>query len=206
MKEAYNLKEERIKERLEEFRQIGENADDERLFQELSFCVLTANTSAKMCINAIEEIEDDLLEGNHEDLAEGLSGVYRYPNKRSEYIIHNREKLKEEHDFKIRELLNSFDNSEELRDWLADNIKGLGYKESSHFLRNIGYQDLAILDKHILRSLEELGVIEEAERPKNKEEYERIEEELKEFSEEVGIGIDELDLLLWSLKNGEILK
>ena len=51
-------------------------------------------------------------------------------------------------------------------------------KESSHFLRNIGYRGYAILDKHILRGLHELGVIDEPARPSSPARYREIETRL----------------------------
>ena len=62
------------------------------------------------------------------------------------------------------------------------------------------------MDKHILNSLCELGVITEAKRPANRQKYLEIEEKMKDFCETIKIGVDEMDLLLWSLKTGEILK
>ena len=50
---------------------------------------------------------------------------------------------------------------EERRAWLVDNIKGLGYKEASHFLRNIGFDDYAIIDSHILDLLERYNLIKQ---------------------------------------------
>ena len=43
-------------------------------------------------------------------------------------------------------------------------------------------------------------------RPSSKEEYLRMEQEMKRFAKQIRIGLDELDLLLWSNKTGEILK
>jgi N-glycosylase/DNA lyase len=44
---------------------------------------------------------------------------------------------------------------------LSDLIPGLGYKESSHFLRNIGYSDhLAIIDVHIISFLKQMSLID----------------------------------------------
>ena len=50
-----------------------------------------------------------------------------------------------------------------LRNFIAENVKGYGLKEASHFLRNIGKSDnqIAILDRHILRNLKALDIIEE---------------------------------------------
>jgi len=52
-------------------------------------------------------------------------------------------------------------NPEATREFLVKEVKGVGYKESSHYLRNIGYRNLAILDRHILNNLKNLNVIKE---------------------------------------------
>ena len=89
---------------------------------------------------------------------------------------------------------------------MVENFKGIGYKEASHFLRNIGFKGYGILDKHIINCLFELGVIKEAIPPKNKRDYLEIEEKMKKFSEKIRIDFDELDLVLWSFKTGKVLK
>ena len=73
------------------------------------------------------------------------------------------------------------------RDWLVKEkrIKGLGYKEASHYLRNIGYRGYAILDKHILRSLAELGIIADPQPPNTRAKYLLIEEKLKSLPPDV---------------------
>jgi N-glycosylase/DNA lyase len=109
---------------------------------------------------------------------------------------------------KLRTLIGSFDNRHARRDFFAKTreIKGLGYKEASHFLRNIGFPGYAILDKHILNSLLEMGVISKRMRPSTAAGYLAIEKRLEQFAGELGIDMDHLDLLLWSRKTGEILK
>jgi len=82
----------------------------------------------------------------------------------------------------------------------------LGYKEASHFLRNIGFCGYGILDKHILRSLHEFKVIDSPKPPTTRDKYLEIECKLKDFAKKLNIDSDELDLLLWSEKTGEILK
>jgi len=108
----------------------------------------------------------------------------------------------------LREKLWSFESPDERRDFFAANrdVRGLGYKEASHFLRNIGYRGYAILDKHLLARLTELEVIGSPKPPATKNGYIAIEEKVKHFSEAIGIDFDELDLLLWYTKTGEILK
>ena len=85
-------------------------------------------------------------------------------------------------------------------------IKGIGFKEASHFLRNIGYKGYTILDKHIINSLIELGVINKKNLPSNREKYLEIEKKFKKYAEKNNFDIDELDLLIWSEKTGKILK
>ena len=206
LKEAHQLKTGRIRERLSEFDEVWESADDEKLFEELCFCILTANTSAKMGIKSIATVKTKLKVGTQEDLAEGLTGVYRFPNKRSEYIVKTRKFLEDKFQFKLRQLLCSFEDPIELRDFLVENVTGFGYKEASHYLRNVGFKGLCILDKHILNSLAEVGLLENGTPPKNRTQYLEIEEKMKNFAESIDIDIDEMDLLLWSLKTGEILK
>ena len=143
-----------------------------------------------MASRVVEGSKDILIDSTYEELNKKLKELScRFYNRRTEYI------------FYARTIPIKFD-----REYLVKNIKGLGYKESSHFLRNIGYSDYAILDKHILRSLEEFGVIKEIPKSLNKKKYLEIEEKMKLWSKEIKIPMDELDLVLCSRKTGEVLK
>ena len=104
--------------------------------------------------------------------------------------------------------IESLEDKIELRGFFATSkgVKGIGYKEASHFLRNIGFKGYAILDKHVLRSLHEYGVIDNPKPPTSGKKYLEIEAKMKEFAKEIDIDFDDLDLLLWSNKTGEILK
>lgn len=205
--EDYQKKNSEIKERLKEFRKTFKQPD-EVVFQELTFCILTANASAQMGINSVNAIKDVLLEGSVDEIKKGLKGRHRFWRVRAQYIFHTREYLKENFNFRIKEKIYSFKDRNLLRDFFASNkdIKGLGYKEASHFLRNIGFKGYAIIDKHILNCLYEFRQINKPERPKNKKQYIEIENIIRSFSESVGIDMDEMDLLLWSRKTGKILK
>ena len=198
-----------IQARLAEFAAINKSAVDATLFEELIFCIFTAGCSARMGLNSIERVRKLLLNGSPENLENALVGAHRYPRARAGYLIHTRNYLQLECEMKLREKLNSFGaDMEARRDFFAANkgIKGIGYKEASHFLRNIGYRGYAILDKHILRTLHEFGRIESTAPPSNKKNYLVTEEIMRNFAEELTIDFDELDLLLWSNKTGEILK
>jgi N-glycosylase/DNA lyase len=203
-----------IEKKLEEFEEVGESSDY-RLFIELVFVILTSQTEAEKAWEAAKELDDRnlLLEGNKQQIAKILerNGV-QYEENKASYIVENRELLSQPtlhnptNELKLKEKLDC-PNLDKTRGWLVDNVKGLGWKGASHFLRNIGHGDgLAIISSHIINQMNELDVIESAVAPSNKEEYLDMEEKLKEFSDDVGIDIRALDLVLWSMKTGEVFK
>jgi N-glycosylase/DNA lyase len=209
LQKSYREKRAAIRARLAEFEAIRREGDDERLFEELVYCIFTAGASARMGLNAIEKVRPVLLKAGHPRLNRLLLGAHRYPRARSGYVVHTRNFLKRDCGLRLRERLESFGaDADARRDFFASNpgVKGIGYKEASHYLRNIGYCGYAILDKHILRTLNELGVIETPAPPTTKKKYLAVEDRMRKFAEGIRINFDELDLLLWSNKTGEILK
>jgi N-glycosylase/DNA lyase len=161
-----------------------------------------------MGLNSVDAVRHLLADGSQPELASALSGVHRYPNARSRYVVDSRNFLRAHCDLKIRSRLDSFDCDLERRDWLVKEkgIKGLGYKEASHFLRNIGFKGYAILDKHVLNCLAELKIIDDPKPPNTRSKYLTVEEKLSKFSKAVQIDFEEMDLVLWSMKTGTILK
>jgi N-glycosylase/DNA lyase len=150
------------------------------------------------------------MDGEREEMTLALrrSGAHRFPVERSGYIVITRSYLREHCDMALRQKLKSFSDPIDRRDWLAQErrVKGLGYKESSHFLRNIGLGGYAILDKHVMSCLTDLKVVDTPKPPANRTRYLETEERLKFFARDIGIDFDELDLVLWSMKTGEVLK
>jgi N-glycosylase/DNA lyase len=208
LRSCYKERRDLIKVRLDEFRDVFERADDIRVFEELVFCIFTAGASARMGLRSVEAVRDILMEGSREGLSGRLRHVHRFPNSRADYIVHTREYLRKEFGFRLKDLVLSFKDPLERRDFFAScrDIKGVGYKEASHFLRNIGFRGYAILDRHILGSLHEFGVIDDPRPPTTRDRYLDIEVKFKRFAKKLGIDFDEFDLLLWSEKTGEILK
>lgn len=208
LRKDYRKKRPAIVQRLSEFKAVYAKGD-QAIFEELCYCILTAGSSAKMGMRTVEALKDILHSGTEAELQQRARAHHvRFWRVRPSYIVRTREYLKDACDMKLRRLLESFDNREARRDFFAKNksVKGLGYKESSHFLRNIGFPGYAILDKHILNSLREMGVISKRMRPTTQAGYLEIEKRLMQFARELGIDMDHLDLLLWSRKTGEILK
>jgi N-glycosylase/DNA lyase len=192
----YNKKKENIKSKLSEFKNLKES----EYFKELLFCTLTPQSNAKRCWQAVQEIIK-LNNPSKDEISNILKSRVRFHNNKAKYIIEN----KINWDI-IKDKLNNPDRVK-LRNFLADSIKGFGLKEASHFLRNIGKSDnqLAILDRHILRNLKELNIID-TDKIKNNKHYMELEQKFLNFSKQTGIPADELDLLFWSNETGEIFK
>ncbi len=202
---AYLEKRDSIGARLREFKDVFKNGDDRRVFEELAFCILTSAVGPKVGLLSLGSIRDVLMEGGEDELYRRLLGVHKYPEKAG-FIVETREYLKREFDFKLKDLILSFKDPMERRDFFAlnRNIRGIGYLQASHFLRNIGFSGYAILDKNVILSLYNLGVIENPRPPTTRNRYLEVEERLKGLAEDLGIGFDELDLLLWSERTGHI--
>ena len=187
-----------INSRIKEFSQI-KNSTIDKIFNELCFCIMTANCGAEKCIEIHEKINDGFNNLSQEHLTEKFKELgYRFPNIRSKYIT-------EAIDFKedLNDIIRSQDK--DIRDWLVKNIKGLGYKEASHFLRNIGYKNYAIVDFHIVDLLVKYNLIE---KPKTmtKRNYLEIEGVLQNLGANLALNLAELDLYLWYMETGKVLK
>lgn len=204
---SYQEKQVAIRSRLDEFAALREVATDAQLFEELVYCLFTAGASARMGLKSVDRVRKLMINGTVEQISQALIGAHRFPNARARYVIEARNTLQQDCRLKLRQKLNSFgEDRAARRDFFTVNIKGIGYKEASHYLRNIGYRGYAILDKHILKTLFEFGVIDSARPPATKKKYIATEEIMRNFADRIRIDFDELDLLLWSNKTGEILK
>lgn len=191
----------KIDNRLKYFLKL-KKASNKELFKELSFCVLTANYNAKKAIAIQKEIDDSFITLSLKDLSKKLKLLgYRYPNLRAEYIVYNRRYLND-----LKKIFKTFREKNSLRDWFAENIKGISYKESSHFLRNVGYFDYAIIDFHIVDILIKGGYLKEKPKSLNRQKYLEIEETLEKISKKVGLSQGELDFYLWYLETETVLK
>ena len=192
----YESKKAEIQNKLKEFKHLQEEAH----FSEMLFCLLTPQSNAKRCWEAVIELRKKNTQ-KEEKIRKILKTKTRFHNNKSRYIVKAFKQWKT--------IVLQLDNPKriELRNWLADNVSGFGLKEASHFLRNIGKSEnqIAILDRHILRNLKELKIIKD-EKIKNKKHYLDIEEKFLAFSSKMQIPIDELDLLFWGRENGEIFK
>jgi N-glycosylase/DNA lyase len=175
---------------------------------ELAFCILTPQSKAKVCWNSIERLREKnlLFKGSIEEIREGIRDV-RFNNKKADYLIKARNFFSKNGRICIKSVLLQFKDIRECREWLIGNITGFGYKEASHFLRNIGFgEKIAILDRHIMRNLKEFNIIKDVPKSLSRSQYLDIEKKMSDFSRKINIPLSHLDLLLWCKETGEIFK
>ena len=180
--------------RMKEFSDLGKKQDNE-IFKELCFCLLTANFNARGGIKIQKEIGDGFISMSQDELAKKLVELgHRFPNARAKFIVEARQNFKK---------INL--KHENIREALVKNIKGLGMKEASHFLRNVGFNNYAIIDFHIIDFLVKNGLIE---KPKalTEKKYLEIESVLEKIAKETSLSLGELDMYLWYLETGKVLK
>ena len=200
LKEIYVLFYEQIEKRLLDFQKVK----DENIFYEFCFCILTPQSSAE---NAWI-VQDILKEKNF--LYKKFNPVKILSNKKNYIRFHN---------VKTKRLLNSIeyyptlinllDNEKDaftIRKKIVCDFSGIGMKEASHFLRNIGFKNLAILDRHIIENLYNCGVIDTCITPKNERKYLEIEKNMRQFAKQINIDMDFLDLLFFAKSTGKVLK
>ena len=181
---------------------------EKEIFAEMAFCILTPQSKAKNAWQAITTlVENNLLyEGSAEEIVEYLN-IVRFKNNKSRYLVEFRDLMTEDGKLQPKKILESKGNTFEKRKWILKNVKGMGLKEANHVLRNLGFgEEIAILDRHILRNLQRLNVIEEIPKTLTEKKYYEIEEAMKKYSEYSGIKMDELDLVLWYKEAGEVFK
>ncbi len=201
-------REEAIRHRLEDFRAVP--ADE--YFYELAYCLLTPQSSARNAEDAVTRLK----EAGYPEQDADLTAILRRPDRYIRFHNTKARRLREAR-AKFPELAERLAGTArqkefqttygpEIRLWLVGNIRGLGWKEASHFLRNIGYRDLAILDRHILKNLRRHGVIRAVPVSLTPRRYLRIEQAFKQFAQDLDTTMDELDLLFWSRETGVLLK
>jgi N-glycosylase/DNA lyase len=190
-----------ILDRLAQFRAIP----PEKYFYELVYCFMTPQSSAVNSFKAQQMLSIHNFQYNEidpEPLLHQKEYYIRFHKTKARLLL----EMKAHYGEILGVVTNSMPSFEK-REWLVAHVKGIGYKEATHFLRNVGRNDgLAILDRHILKNLKKHGVIRSLPASLTRKKYLSIELRFQKFAEDVGVPIDELDLVFWSGEAGQILK
>lgn len=184
------------------------NKSEKEIFAEIAFCILTPQSKAKNAWSAITTlVENNLLyTGNAAEIVDYLN-IVRFKNNKSKYLIELRNLMTRDEKLQPKKILSEINDTFEKRKWILKNIKGMGLKEASHVLRNLGFgENIAILDRHILRNLNELNVIDSIPKTITEKKYYEIEEKMRNYSKFCKINMNELDLVLWYKEAGEVFK
>lgn len=198
----------KIEKRLSEFEEIYKNGDDEKFFEELVFCILTPQTKALNCHRALKILKESnlLLKGNKDEISKKINFI-RFKNHKADYIVNARKIFFKDGKGNLKKFLSSIEDEKELREELVKNVKGIGLKEASHFLRNIGIsKNLVIVDRHILRCAFKYKIIKKIPKTITKKIYLRIENKILKFSRKIGIPPNHLDFLFWYDSNNYFFK
>jgi len=202
---TYNFIKDDIFEKCRKFKENFEN--DMNFIKEFVFCILTPQSKAENAWNSVEELfkENQIFNLEQKNIADKIRNV-RFRVNKSKYIVYNLNKFFN-NGFDLRGKIKSFDDVKKSREWLVENVKGYGYKEASHFLRNIGKgENIAILDRHILKSLLKLNIVKEIPKSLSRNKYYEIEDKIRKFSFAINIPFSHLDFVFWFQETSRIFK
>ncbi|MDP2974232.1 MAG: N-glycosylase/DNA lyase [Candidatus Diapherotrites archaeon] len=203
----YRARKSEIEQRLLHFKKIGMSSP-QTLFEELAFCMLTPQSKAFSCDQAIEELKQRnlLFTGGVLRIRDVLSRKTRFHNKKAVYLVGAREKFASNNFALLKKI--TFEGSEQhARGILLREVKGIGWKEASHYLRNLGRgKSIAILDRHILKNLVKYGAIRGLPKSLTAKRYLEIERRMSLFCKKIGIPMSHLDLLFWAEETGKVFK
>lgn len=160
---------------------------------------LFSNTrSLTNCSNYKKDILSALSESNGSEDVCGIQNRYPFPRVRASQISLAAETLYSSGGT-IRGLLEKARDERELRRHFALNVAGLGPKQASLFLRNIGYAaQVAVLDVHVLTYMDWVGLTKSLVRAvRTIHQYEMLEDAFVEHSRSSGFPPDRFDLAVW---------
>jgi N-glycosylase/DNA lyase len=200
LKRLHEERREAIQKRLKDFSEVLPS----QYFYELAYCILTPQSSAVNAAKAVERLQAKSfyeVPFDPEPILSQKDFYIRFHRKKARLLLRLIESFPE-----ILDALSDSTPTAILREWLVEHVHGFGYKEASHFLRNIGHRNLGILDRHILKNLKRFGAIRAVPKTLTRKQYLKVEKQFHRFAETISIPLDELDLLFWSMETGEILK
>ncbi|MCX8125308.1 MAG: DNA lyase [Spirochaetes bacterium] len=190
--------------RINSFKHVWEYGSDDYLLLELLFCLLTPQSNAVLCWEKALELfcSGKLYCADVEEISTIIHPV-RFKNNKAQYI---KKAVSMFGDSSLKKFLHDSDIYA-IRDKIVTTVEGIGYKEASHFLRNIGIGlELAILDRHILNCLLDFHIIDKVPNTLTPRVYKDIECKMLEFCKSITIPMAHLDFIFWYLKKGTLFK
>ena len=181
---------------------------EDDLWRELVFCILGSRVKFEVVHAAVERMDrmcllsrsrgDVRFDKFEEDTVTALSGGYPFYRLRANQIRRAAERLY----ISGRSIRDLIDNARDIRDarrLLAAEISGLGLKQASLFLRNIGYAKcIAVLDIHVLTYMSWFGLTEGPVKSiSTVRRYETLEDTFINHAFSLGCSPHQFDLAVW---------
>ncbi len=182
--------------------------------RELCFCLLSPMTRyehVRACIQRLERqgllqrlstCPSDVRSMQVRSLLEQLPGACRFPRQKAEWVKEAGELFYgDQSTGGITGFLNRQTSALAARKALAETVPGIGMKEASHFMRNIGLgKDMAVLDSHLRRFLTEMRIVDaDTAASGSVSSYLRMERALGYLAFNAGLSMDALDLAIWEV-------
>ncbi|QGG93261.1 DNA lyase (plasmid) [Agrobacterium sp. MA01] len=183
------------------------------LWKEFSCCVLSSQVPYPLSVAAAEAIDREsilhikALDDTEDRIVsilkaplfvDGAFRRYRFPASRGRQLAAARVAVTRQAGT-LGNLLEIHQDPAKLRSWLVDNTLGMGPKQASMFLRNCGVSyDLAVLDRHVLEFMAEMGLCSAAPSSISKmSEYRRREDTLRSYASSLGAAVGLMDWAIW---------
>ncbi len=185
-----------------------------RLWTELSCCILSSQVpyplaqaaAARLCESEVfldscrspATLEIALTDLLCEDLeVGGERRRYRFPNSRARQLARTWTEVHRDGGG-LKRLLESFEDHRAARAWFVRNAPGLGPKQASMFLRNIGATyELAVLDRHVIGYMLIMGLANDGAPTRTMSGYVRDEDVLRDHAAGFGLRVGLLDWAVW---------
>ncbi len=193
-----------------------------RLWRELCLCIISSRTRFEMALAAVNSLERvgllRRLREEPEDISYSQVEAILKPPKhlrtptnhsipfwrlRARQLVEAAQRLYTNGNGGLMALLSGFGDPGELRGYLVSEIPGIGMKQASHFLQNVGFSsDFAVIDAHLLSFLrDELMVIDADDKNLSKALYVELEQRIQRLAAANGFDLGLLDHVVWAMKS-----
>jgi N-glycosylase/DNA lyase len=202
---AYVLEKCRNDQYLEPDFQTVHNPPD--IWQTLLFCILSSQVTAEKARYAAKQVSTKIplfqqyvpwgtLAYDVETVLASSDVRYRFPRARAKQIAHSWFTFAQVKDV-FHQYLQSFYDERAARDDVAKNFPGLGMKQASMLMRDIGFsKNLAVIDTHILwYAAKALGFDANTHTAKK---YLKLEDDLLDEAKRHRVVLNTLDVAIWS--------
>lgn len=201
-------------------RKNWEKCSEEKLWYELVSCILGSRVryeTAKECTKHLKDGRlltipkllaspetvgmytiEELNKPIYPPYKNGKGSRYPYPKSKSQYIIKTGIEIYENSFTSIKDILKSSKDENMAREKLVKMCTGIGPKQASLFLRNIGYsENLAILDSHVIHYMDLFGMRDRKTRINTMNDYTKHEDLLLFYADSLNKTLATVDIAIW---------